>query len=320
MACDLCGGDAYLVVATRARFGACATNVVCRGCGFVYIEPRPTDEAVERFYCEQYVRSSLYYEPGVVAAESERAGQSAARERGAFVERHVARPGLRLLDVGAGPGSFAVSMRRKGWQVATVEPVPELREHLRASHNLEAYARLEDVPNGQWAVITMFHVLEHVPSPRTTAVLVRQLLECTGIWVVEVPNLLTPNWAHPDEFFQVAHLSTFSPNSLRRLLLSAGFRVEVLEPAGYFLRAVAMPAADRAVTGGSLPTDDAFAIERLIARRRRWYWVMGFWRDQAWRVALNGRRAAKRAILAVAGEGRGREIIARFRGLRRSTQ
>lgn len=94
--------------------------------------------------------------------------------------------------------------------------------------------RLEEAPfaAGRFDVITMFDVLEHVPSPKTFLAKARRLLVPGGRLVIETPNMAgwLPRvmgkrhpWVRPPE-----HLTYFTPPTLRLLLEQCGFLVDQL--------------------------------------------------------------------------------------------
>jgi SAM-dependent methyltransferase len=58
--CNLCGGDAE-PVASRDKYGLPVTTVMCRGCGLLYLDPRPTAASYRRFYEGGGQRDSAYH-------------------------------------------------------------------------------------------------------------------------------------------------------------------------------------------------------------------------------------------------------------------
>lgn len=48
--CDLCGKDEYIVVGKKGRFNERVTNVICKDCELVYINPRMTEKETENYY------------------------------------------------------------------------------------------------------------------------------------------------------------------------------------------------------------------------------------------------------------------------------
>ena len=101
----------------------------------------------------------------------------------------AAKPRGRLLDYGAGAGGFARFMAGRGFEAVGLEPYslgttleePNLR--LVRAPLATAKASL-----GQFDVITMWHVLEHVMNPVEVLAELRSLLKPDGVLVVSVPN------------------------------------------------------------------------------------------------------------------------------------
>jgi hypothetical protein len=77
---------------------------------------------------------------------------------------------------------------------------------------------------GSQDVITMFHVLEHVPDPRRVLTRVREWMAPDGFLVVEVPNVQSLVQA-PAHRFHFAHLHSFSAATLGALGESVGLAV-----------------------------------------------------------------------------------------------
>jgi hypothetical protein len=76
-------------------------------------------------------------------------------------------------------------------------------------------------------LVSMMHVLEHLPNPLTYLQNLRdKLIEPDGWLLLEVPNL----YAH--DCFEVAHLISFSAHTLSQLVQKAGFRVVELRAHG----------------------------------------------------------------------------------------
>ena len=139
------------------------------------------------------------------------------------------RPGARLLDIGCGRGDFILAARRRGWDVVGVEqsqnPVMDMRAQLALT--VLTPEALAETPDASFDAVTLWHVLEHLPEPRTQLAQIHRLLRPGGQLVIEVPNyggwhgrFGRAAWHHLDV---PRHLLHFDRTSLGRLLSVSGF-------------------------------------------------------------------------------------------------
>jgi SAM-dependent methyltransferase len=140
------------------------------------------------------------------------------RERASIVAQCAPR-GSRLLDVGCGSGAFARMMAARGYDVVGVEPFSLGRPVDEPGLRL-VRAEFGDVRGelGKFDVVTMWHVLEHIPSPKELLEEVLEVLGPDGVLVVSVPNFASWQsrffrgaWFHLDPPRHVTHFerSTF---------------------------------------------------------------------------------------------------------------
>jgi SAM-dependent methyltransferase len=112
---------------------------------------------------------------------------------------------------------------------AGIEPGKEHRNYARKA-GLAVYASLEELEQSETApfdLISMSHVLEHLPDPVGYLVHLRErLLEPAGQLLLEVPNL----YAH--DSFEPAHLVAYSAHTVQQTLAKAGFEIIRLEKHG----------------------------------------------------------------------------------------
>lgn len=152
------------------------------------------------------------------------------RQRAAFV-RSVAAPPARVLDYGCGNGAFAGYMAHAGYESVGLEPF-SLGTTARSGNLTLMQAPLEEAAAelGTFDVITLWHVLEHVPAPVDVLQKLKALLRPGGTLVVSVPNLASWQgalfggaWFHLDP---PRHLVHFERDTLRDCLGRAGLRVQ----------------------------------------------------------------------------------------------
>ena len=147
---------------------------------------------------------------------------------------------IRLLDVGCSRGHFIQSAARRGFRAEGVEPAPQIAAAARA-HGLTVHTGLlEDqrFPDGSFAAVTLFEVIEHLKEPATLLRECRRVLEPGGLLVLSTGNAaswtalaMKERW----DYFHIAtdagHVSFYTPESLSLLAQRCDYAVERIETA-----------------------------------------------------------------------------------------
>jgi SAM-dependent methyltransferase len=263
-ACCVCGSTAAVpwreapdrLLAGTERF----TAVLCRTCGTGRLQPRPPASEMGR-----------YYAPGVYARAED--GGELGRRLDAFFARQAARAtaasgivlaqGKRVLDVGCGDGRFLAAMRAHGWSVAGIETdsvAAALAAKRLGAPICETPLETAELPPESFDLVTLLHVLEHVPDPRATLTAAFRLLRPGGALLVAVPNrasvaaaVFGGRWYSLD---LPRHLWAFTPRSLARLGGECGFAARSFRYLPFIflpqnLRAALRPPAPRAASSSS---------------------------------------------------------------------
>jgi 2-polyprenyl-3-methyl-5-hydroxy-6-metoxy-1,4-benzoquinol methylase len=144
-----------------------------------------------------------------------------------------------LLDIGAGTGAFAASMKAAGWQVKGIEPDAEARAKARDRYGLELLdpGELSGLQEQSFDAITLWHVLEHVHDLHGYLGRIYSLLRPGGRLLVAVPNYTSLDAGHYGKYWAAydvpRHLYHFSPLSVRRLFKSHGLNIVSKKPMWY---------------------------------------------------------------------------------------
>ena len=238
--CNLCGARNYVVVGTRDRESQPLRTVLCRRCGLVWTNPRPSIAAMNAYYQTTY-RADYKGQTlpplrkivrGFLGAAERRQMLRALLEaphEGAPYGRRAPLHGVppRMLDVGCGAGELVYLMCRDGVEASGLEPGVAFAEFARTTLRVPIQTAAVDaasVPAASQDLVTMFHALEHVPDPRGVLVTVRGWLKRGGHAVVEVPNIAAAVQA-PSHQYHYAHLYHFTGSTLGALGETAGLRL-----------------------------------------------------------------------------------------------
>jgi len=194
---------------------------VCRDCGHVQKRlDQDWREEARRIYAgyEHYAQSG--------GAEMVVFGGSAPVGRSAkLIQEYERLFGLgdvgRLLDLGCGPGSFmrAFAGLRPGWSMVGFDQDSRQADRVATIPGAEGFycGSLDQVP-GQFDLISLIYVLEHLPEPVESLGRLARLLKPGGRLIGVVPGFLE----NPFDLMILDHCSHFSPASLSRLASSSG--------------------------------------------------------------------------------------------------
>lgn len=103
-----------------------------------------------------------------------------------LIEKHQF-PGTYLLDYGAGTGDFVRAAQQKGYKVEGFEP-NQLARAKAASKGVVLKATTKGVENKTFDVVTLWHVLEHIPNLEQELAKIKGWMKKDALLVIAVPN------------------------------------------------------------------------------------------------------------------------------------
>ena len=229
------GGDRLQTAQARPCQPTTFTLVRCRGCGLVYLDPRPTAAEIGGFYPDDY------HTARGAGGPAQRLEDAWRRRQFGEVARWLAelRPGRgRLLDVGCGSGELLEALRDDGWRVSGVEPSARSAEIARTQRGLDVQTAAFDdatLPESSCDVVVLAAVLEHLHDPLAALARARRLLTLGGLVAVlflprfDAPQarLFGPRWIGLD---LPRHLYQFETHTFAAAADAAGLRVIATEP------------------------------------------------------------------------------------------
>ena len=194
----------------------------CRDCGHIFQNPLPALETIDAFYTE----FSNYLKPDPNWVPPEMPETPTSRRLIELANHYRAEKGS-VYEIGCGSGMHLYYFQKDGWNVQGCEPSPDAGTQAGNLLNTKIdIGFASDCLTGspKYDVVTLSHVLEHVPDPRALLELAREQIADDGVFILEVPCARQPSrlcigW------LALEHLSYFSEPVLTRLLEETGFEV-----------------------------------------------------------------------------------------------
>lgn len=141
-----------------------------------------------------------------------------------------------LLDIGCGTGDFLQTAFHNNWNVVGIEPNKQARDIANKKTNdavLDAEQLFKLEPNS-FNVITLWHVLEHLPNLEDHISVFKKLLKPNGTLIIAVPNYNSYDASYYKQFWAAydvpRHLSHFNKESISKLVSKVAFSVVKIKP------------------------------------------------------------------------------------------
>lgn len=218
------------------------TVVRCSTCKHQYISPIPSPDFLRKFYANYMSEGKNGFYLARNSADIPVSFRSYYAPWLMRIQEIIRKPSSALLDIGCGLGMFLRLARELGFEVRGIEPNKEAVAQLETTYSIHAYNTLLEDYSGQetFDVVTMWDLLEHLPSPQKAINKVWSMLNPAGLIVLDIPirdSLL--HWVAKFLYrsslgiikrplFLICgahHLQYFSENSIVSFVEKSGFQV-----------------------------------------------------------------------------------------------
>lgn len=139
----------------------------------------------------------------------------------------------KLLDIGSGTGEFLLTAKNNNWNVFGVEPSEDART-LSAKKGIPVVQELSEINETGFDIITLWHVLEHVPNLENYIQEISKLLKPSGTLLIAVPNFNSYDARYYKEFWAAydvpRHIWHFSKKGIKRLFSKHHFTLIETKP------------------------------------------------------------------------------------------
>ena len=139
----------------------------------------------------------------------------------------------RILDIGAGTGDFLLECKNQNWDILGIEPNDKAKG-IAVGKGIKFGDTIEKLESNSFDVITMWHVLEHVPDVEHQVAELKRLLKPSGTIIIAVPNFKSYDAKYYKEFWAAydvpRHLWHFSKTAIEKLFDKQNMNLEDIKP------------------------------------------------------------------------------------------
>ncbi len=139
----------------------------------------------------------------------------------------------RILDIGAGVGDFLAVAKQDGWETIGIEPSDKAKA-IAIKKGVLFVETISELENYSFDVITMWHVLEHVPDLENQIAELKRLLKPSGTILIAVPNFNSFDANYYSNYWAAfdvpIHLWHFSKTAIQKLFAKADLKLVKVLP------------------------------------------------------------------------------------------
>lgn len=206
----------------------------CENCGFLFTNPRPYPERLGDYYKSEEYISHSNTNRGLINRLYKMVRAYTLKQKYMLIRSY--KSGGSILDVGCGTGELLNVFAKNGWEVKGVEPDEDAKSFAINEYHLPVIdeEEIQGLNDESFDVISMWHVLEHVPNINERIDTLKRLLKKDGVLIVAVPN---PE-SHDAETYQKywaaydvpRHLYHFRKTDIENLFSRHGYELDDIVP------------------------------------------------------------------------------------------
>jgi len=228
--CPICGASSFKEVFKAPHFrgdNELFAIQECENCKFWVTSPRPENEDLGKYYDLTNYISHNNSSKSLMDKAYQVVRNYSLKKKAQLISK-VDNGGKSLLDYGAGTGHFLIEAKKSGWKIEGVEISADAREVAKSENGLELHnPESFEIEEKKYSVITLWHVLEHLPNLNEHLQAFYKGLQKGGKLIIAVPNHESVDSKHYGENWAALdvplHLWHFKKSNIQDLANKHGF-------------------------------------------------------------------------------------------------
>ena len=234
--CPVCNNDKiinHIICKDHMLTGESFSLTQCSNCSFLFTNPRPIAENIGKYYQSEKYISHSNKANNLINLVYKFVRKFTLSQKVKLINTISSEKSI--LDFGCGTGEFLLSCKKDKWKINGFEPDNNAREKanvitkINITANFQELKQIENV-----SLITLWHVLEHIPELNKTFKILKSKLSNTGKFLIAVPNYQSFDAMHYREFWAAydvpRHLYHFSMKTMQLFLNNHGLNIYRIIP------------------------------------------------------------------------------------------
>lgn len=229
--CEICGNSNFKLFIKSRDYSVSKEDFniqECKNCRFLFTSPRPEEKNLNKYYVSDHYISHTDGNKSLFEKTYQIVKKISINKKFRFISSYIKKGSI--LDIGCGTGNLLYKFKSSGWQTKGVEPSKIARQKAIKNYNLDINdsSNLSNIKE-KFDIITMWHVLEHMPNLNDVLKNFNRLLNDNGKIIIAVPNPESYDAKHYKKYWAAydlpIHFSHFTKNSISSLFEKHNFKL-----------------------------------------------------------------------------------------------
>lgn len=229
--CPVCKNDKLTLHITCKDYmisGEIFEITKCSSCSFLFTNPRPSPEKLDSYYESDDYVSHSNKSNNLTNIIYKIARQFTLSSKLRIINEIT--NNKTILDYGCGTGYFLNTCKKNCWNINGFEPNVAAREQATINTDNNILSQLNEIEKlNNVSLITLWHVLEHIPDLDKIFSILKTILSSNGKFLIAVPNNESYDALHYKEHWAAydvpRHLYHFSQNTMKHFLQKHGLKI-----------------------------------------------------------------------------------------------